>query len=71
MENKDQALLFDRLQENYNVFTTEWAALAPEELMEKAEEIYAVQMTKKHLMAFARSIAVIRHLAKYRSVLPA
>lgn len=51
MENKDQALLFDRLQENYNVFTTEWAALAPEELMEKAEEIYAVQMTKKRLMS--------------------
>jgi len=52
LENKYQALLFDRIQENYNAFTAEWAALAPEELIEKAEEIYAVQMTKKHLMSY-------------------
>lgn len=51
MENKNQALLFDRIQEKYNAFTTEWAVLAPEELIEKAEEIFAVQMTKKHLMS--------------------
>lgn len=51
MEDKYQSLLFDRLLENYNAFTAEWAALAPEKLIEKAEEIYAVQMTKKHLMS--------------------
>ncbi|WP_051685071.1 hypothetical protein [Clostridium sp. KNHs205] len=50
MENKNQALLFDRIQENYNAFTTEWSGLSPVELIGKAEEIYAVRMTKEHLM---------------------
>ena len=50
MENKYQVLLFDRIQENYAAFTGQWSALSPSELIEKAEEIYAAQMVKEHLM---------------------
>ena len=50
MENKNQVLLSDRLQENYAAFVRQWEALPLEELIQKAEEIYAVQMTMKHLM---------------------
>jgi len=50
MENKNQVLLFDRLQENYAAFAVQWSTMAPAELIDKAEEIYAVQMVKEHLM---------------------
>jgi hypothetical protein len=50
MENKNQVLLIDRLQGNYATFTAQWSAMSPAELIDKAEEIYAVQMVKEHLM---------------------
>ena len=50
MENKYQVLLFDRIQENYAAFAGQWSAMTPPELIEKAEEIYAAQMVREHLM---------------------
>lgn len=50
MENKYQALLFDRLQENYASFVAQWSALSSSDMIEKAEKIYAAQMVKEHLM---------------------
>lgn len=47
MENKYQVLLFDRLQENYANFVS---SLSSSDMIEKAEEIYAAQMVKEHLM---------------------
>lgn len=50
MENKNQVQLFDRLEKNYAACVTEWSALSPSELIEKAEEISATQLVKKHLL---------------------
>lgn len=50
MENKNQVLLFDRIQENYAAFAGQWSAMTPSELIEKAEKIYAAQMVRGHLM---------------------
>lgn len=50
MENKNQDLLFDKLEKNYNDYVDEWSALTPFELIEKAEEICATQLVKEHLL---------------------
>lgn len=52
MENKHQVLLFDRLQENYAGFLAEWSAMAPAELIEKSEQIYATGLVKDHLLHY-------------------
>lgn len=50
MENKNQVLLFYRLEKNYTAFVTEWLSLSPSELIKKAEEISATQLAKKKFL---------------------
>lgn len=50
MENKNQDLLHDRLEENYQNYVDEWLTLTPFKLIEKAEEICATQLVKEHLL---------------------
>lgn len=50
MENKNQVLLFYRLEKNYSTFVNEWLSLSPSELIKKAEVISATQLVKKNLL---------------------
>lgn len=41
--------LKERMEENYSAFYDEWSRLRADVLIEKAEEIYATQLTMEHL----------------------